>query len=328
MQGREILTLVVVAVLVGCGADEPADWSGRSAAQAAPEAGAEELGNRPPVIRRVALDPAQPAPGDRVRAVVDASDPDGDAIQLVYAWRFGGKTLRSDGPSVEMPTGMRGARLEVRVTASDGEAESAAMHAGAHKANGRPRLTEVMLEPHGEVQRGDSVFVSARAGDPDGDPVELEVRWAVNGRWQSAGEREFSTEGLKRGDRIRARVTASDGERKSEPIESAEVMVANAAPRIVSSPPGQLADGEFQYQLEAEDPDGDRTLRFRLLEGPTGMAVDPIRGVVRWKPGADQVGAHPVDLAVEDPMGATTAQRFEITVRETGTETVPASQAD
>ena len=123
-------------------------------------------------------------------------------------------------------------------------------------------------------------------------------------------------------------MVASDGERESDPLESVEVRVANAAPRIVSSPPAQLADGEFQYQLEAEDPDGDRTLRFRLLEGPVGMVVDPVRGVVRWKPGAAQVGAHPVDLAVGDPMGATTAQRFEITVRETGNETVPASRAD
>jgi hypothetical protein len=328
MQGREIVTLVVVAVLMGCGPEVPADWSGRSAAQAAPEAGEAEVGNRPPVIRRVELDPGEPAPGDRVRAVVDASDPDGDAVQLAYVWRFGGKTLRSDGASVEMPVGMRGARLEVRVTASDGHAQSASMQAAASKANERPRLTEVMLEPDGEVPRGSPVVVSARAGDPDGDPVEFEYRWSVNGRWQRAGEREFSTEGLKRGDRIRARVVASDGERKSDPIESTEVMVANAAPRIVSLPPGQLADGEFEYQLEAEDPDGDRTLRFRLLEGPEGMAVDPIRGVVRWKPGAGQVGAHPVDLAVEDPMGATTAQRFEITVRETGTDAIPAARAD
>jgi len=328
MRGREILTLVVVGLLVGCGGDEPADWSGRSATQAAPEAAATGAENHAPTIHRVELDPAEPAPGSRVRAVVDASDPDGDPVVLGYVWRFGGKTLRGDGSSVEMPKGMRGTRLEVRVTASDGQAESAPMQAFAGMANAKPRLTQVILDPADEVARGDAVSASARAGDPDGDPLEFEYRWSVNGRWLSGGERSLSTEGLKRGDRIRAQVVASDGERESDPLESAEVMVANAAPRIVSSPPGQLADGEFQYQLEAEDPDGDRTLRFRLLEGPAGMAVDPVRGVVRWKPGADQVGAHPVDLAVEDPMGATTAQRFEITIRETGNESVPASQAD
>jgi hypothetical protein len=263
-----------------------------------------------------------------VRAVVDASDPDDDPVELDYAWRFAGKTLRSDGPSVEMPTGARGARLEVRVTASDGKAQSASVQASAQIANAKPRLVEVMLDPADEVARGDAVSASARAGDPDGDPLEFEYSWAVNGRWLARGERSFSTGGLKRGDRIRARVVASDGERKSDPIESAEVRVANAPPRIVSSPPGQLADGEFRYQLEAEDPDGDRTLRFRLLEGPAGMAVDPVRGVVRWKPGANQVGSHPVDLAVEDPMGAASAQRFEITIRETGAEALPASHAD
>jgi hypothetical protein len=328
MRGWEILTLGVVALLVACGADEPADWSGGSARQAGAETSVTGDENRPPVIRRVELDPAQPAPGSRVRAVVDVDDPDGDAVRLTHTWRYAGKTLRGDGPSVEMPAGARGARLEVRVTASDGQAESAPMQASAHKANARPRLMEVILDPAEEVAHGDSIAASARGGDPDGDPVDFEYRWAVNGRWQRGGERSFSTEGLKRGDRVRVQVVASDGDEKSEPVESAEVLVANAPPQIVSSPPGRLAEGEFRYQLEAEDPDGDRTLRYRLLEGPSGMAVDPVSGVVRWKPSADQVGAHRVDLAVEDPMGAATAQRFEITIRETEGESLPAAQAD
>ncbi|MEN8183430.1 MAG: hypothetical protein ABFS46_12945, partial [Myxococcota bacterium] len=155
----------------------------------------------------------------------------------------------------------------------------------------------------------------------------FEYHWSINGREVKDVGPSFSTEGLERGDQIQARVVATDGDVRSEALVSPTVRVANGAPRIVSSPPGGLADGEFVYQLEAEDPDGDRTLRFRLLEGPPGMRVDPVLGEVRWKPSADQVGAHPVDLAVADPQGASTAQRFEITLRETE-EAVPASRAD
>jgi hypothetical protein len=88
-------------------------------------------------------------------------------------------------------------------------------------------------------------------------------------------------------------------------------------------------NGAFQYCIEAEDPDGDRRLRYRLLKGPDGMTVDPVLGDVRWKPAADQAGTHPIDLVVEDPDGAASAQSFEITVREVESDSdSPASFSD
>jgi hypothetical protein len=110
-------------------------------------------------------------------------------------------------------------------------------------------------------------------------------------------------------------------------VESAVVRVANAAPEIVSRPEMAWVNGTFRYQVEARDPDGDRSLRFRLLEAPTGMRLDPVLGELSWKPTPEQAGSHVVDLAVEDPQGASVAQRFELTVRASEVE-VPADAAE
>ena len=74
--------------------------------------------------------------------------------------------------------------------------------------------------------------------------------------------------------------------------------------------------------FEASDEDGDKPLRFSLLEGPPGMKVDPATGVLRWRPEAGQMGKHPVEVAVHDPSGDGNAIRFEITV---GRDAAPAS---
>jgi hypothetical protein len=74
-------------------------------------------------------------------------------------------------------------------------------------------------------------------------------------------------------------------------------------------------DGEFRYEVEARDPDGDRPLRYALRSGPDGMLVDSVLGAVSWKPKPDQTGVHPIEVAVSDPMGATSVQHFEITVK-------------
>ncbi|MEN8185463.1 MAG: hypothetical protein ABFS46_23350, partial [Myxococcota bacterium] len=239
--------LLMGAALAACGGGEEGDWS-RSARQA-PKPQEQVASNRAPVINRVTLDPANPSVGDRVRAVVEVSDADGDPVTLGYVWSLAGRRLPGGGPSRAMPKAERGDRLEVRVTASDGKAESAPMLGIAGVANRRPRLLSVALEPEGEVAAGDRVSVLARGEDPDGDRLDFEYHWSVNGREVEDVGPSFSSRGLARGDQIQARVLATDGDLRSEALVSPTVRVANGAPRIVSSPPGGLADGEFVYQL-------------------------------------------------------------------------------
>jgi hypothetical protein len=66
-------------------------------------------------------------------------------------------------------------------------------------------------------------------------------------------------------------------------------------------------------------------LRYAIKAGPKGMRVDPVLGKVVWQPTPDQVGVHPVEIAVSDTAGATSVQIFEITVKTEDPAAPPAS---
>ena len=55
-------------------------------------------------------------------------------------------------------------------------------------------------------------------------------------------------------------------------------------------------------------------LRYRLVSGPAGMSVDPVRGEVVWRPRPEQLGQHQVQVAVRDSEGGSTVQVFHVTV--------------
>ncbi|MEE9606993.1 MAG: putative Ig domain-containing protein, partial [Myxococcota bacterium] len=199
--------------------------------------------------------------------------------------------------------------------ASDGTAESEPFRAETRVGNRRPLLRGLTLQPLGVISPGESVTAVANARDPDGDPLEFEYRWRVNGQRVDEDGPSLTTVGLDRGASIQVRVTASDGEADSGWIDSPIVQVGNAAP-LITSAPGTARAGVFRYTLEARDPEGDRNLRYRLVQGPEGMTVDPVLGEVVWRPRASQAGTHLVQVAVRDSDGASTVQEFEVDVAE------------
>ncbi|MBA7583751.1 hypothetical protein ES708_25699 [subsurface metagenome] len=72
----------------------------------------------------------------------------------------------------------------------------------------------------------------------------------------------------------------------------------NHAPIITSSPVTAMTVGEtYVYDVEATDPDGD-TLTYSLTVKPTGMAIDPATGLIKWTPTAK--GNYAVVVKVSD----------------------------
>jgi hypothetical protein len=302
-----------VASALGCGGDAPEQTTG-AAWQAPGKAGAARL-NRAPVIQEVRLSPSEPAAGERVSAVVRASEPDGEAIQLRFAWSIGGRPLPESGAEIRLGEVPRGERVEVEVTASDGRDESEPMRAAVTLRNRRPVVTGIGLRPLAEVPRGEPVVATVAARDPDGDSLEFRYEWSVNGRPVPEEENTLRTDRLQRGDEIRVRIIASDGTDESTPIPSGVVHVANAHPEILSSPSGVSSDGSFRYAVQARDPDGDRNLRYALRKGPEGMKMNRIDGELTWQAKPKQAGAHAVEIVVEDSEGARTLQAFELIVQ-------------
>lgn len=178
--------------------------------------------------------------------------------------------------------------------------------------------------PHIEsVSFGAGVVTAARdlrleihASDPDGDPVRLRTAWRIDGLDVETATPVLPQSHLRRGATITARVIASDGNEESLPFATQAIVVSNAPPRITTFPMGFDTTGAFVYPIGAIDPDGDRDLQYRLIEGPGGMTIEPHEGILSWIPSSTQGGRHPVQVEVRDGQGGSQLQVFDLVVRE------------
>lgn len=96
----------------------------------------------------------------------------------------------------------------------------------------------------------------------------------------------------------------------------------NRPPSIVSQPALTRITAnqifEYRYDVDAIDPDGD-TLSYELTEGPPGMSIDPITGMIRWAPSSAS-NFYPASVRVSDGYGGSAEQSWTIEVLTTGSE--------
>jgi len=319
---RRWLAPVLAATLwlwLGCGGGDDATGPGvtermEPREQSLVREDAADPANLAPVIESVTLEPSDPSAGDPVVARVEATDTEGDRLRYSYTWRLDGERLPGSGPRVELPRSERGDEIELVVVASDGNSESEPYHVSTWVVNRPPRLLGIQIEPADHITAGTEISVTPSADDPDGDPLTFRYRWTVNGRRTGGSGPELETEHLRRGDAIQVWAVANDGEADSEPIQSPAINVANAPPRIISVPGGTGSDGEFRYEVEAEDPDNDRSLRYRIEDAPEGMKIEVLSGLITWRPTDSQAGTHTVQVIVDDLQGGIGRQAFEVSV--------------
>jgi hypothetical protein len=318
------LSLALVGVLAGCGSGEPPQpkttpigtektpignltpGEGRGSSPLA--------GKNPPVIRRIDLRPSRPTPGNIITADVDVFDPDGDEVALSYTWAVDGSRVGDDQATLLLREAPKDSTVQVTVIARDRDSKSPAATVTARIANRPPKMLGVVIEPLDEVRANRDIAANPRAQDPDGDPLEYRYRWRVDGDEADADGPVLSADHYRRGDQIELTVVAHDGEESSEPLTSAPFTVANSPPRVTSTPGAFDEDGTFRYAVRADDPDGDRNLRYTLVTGPDGMDLDIVSGELTWTPTLDQAGSHPVAIEVGDRKGGVTTQSFDIRV--------------
>ena len=96
-------------------------------------------GNRPPVVESVAFEPDPPQTGGSVRVVPKVSDPDGDEVNLSYAWTVNGQPVEdAAGDVLERPL-KEGDVLQVEIRADD-LLEEVTEQFEVTVSNGPPRL--------------------------------------------------------------------------------------------------------------------------------------------------------------------------------------------
>ncbi len=320
----------LTALALACGDTQGTAPAPTGASMATPGAedssAAKQPGIGDPVITRVALSPPVLAAGTEIRAVVDASDPDGDVLRFEYVWTHNGREVRrGEKPVVYLVDLKRGDRVAVTVTATDGMNTSGPVSATAKAGNRPPVLSAVSLEPFGDVRAGEKISATPHASDPDNDSLRFRYRWLVNGE-PKGRERSIDTTGMKRGDKLQVEVVATDGAEDSRAELSPVLMLGNSPPMITQLPATRSEDGKFTYTFVAKDPDGDRNLRFFVEKGPSGMRMDAITGVLTWTPTSTQGGVHPVEVGVKDSRGEGSTFTFELTVGVQQPQAAPAAR--
>jgi hypothetical protein len=173
-----------------------------------------------------------------------------------------------------------------------------------------PQMNSGMIDYDAAAAR---IVASASASDVDGDPLEYRYTWLCNDV-EIAGQTgaTLDVSGFKNGDRIRARISAHDGESLSAALSTNPVVLGSDAPAITSTPPQSAAGGRYVYQVETTSHDPG-SLSFELVDAPDGMTIDE-SGRIEWALPQDQEGeqSYSVAVRVSHRSGGETTQRFTI----------------
>jgi hypothetical protein len=93
------------------------------------------------------------------------------------------------------------------------------------------------------------------------------------------------------------------------------LLFRNHAPQIRRTFPDTTINERqlLRFRVLATDADGD-TLRYRLVQAPTGASIEPLTGYVTFQPTYDDAGVYPLEVAVTDGREEVVMKRGRIRV--------------
>ncbi len=177
--------------------------------------------------------------------------------------------------------------------------------------NTPPELTDVSLQPamFGQDQ---TLSVSAKASDIDGDIVTIQCAWTVNG--MPAGNGPTLARSLHRGDVVHVEIVAHDGTAFSRRI-TLDRTIDNRPPVFVEHQNVSYRGNTLVYQAQATDPDGDR-ISYAIESAPEGMTIDQGTGRITWTVPGGFHGEQPVTIVADDGHGGTARYTVTFTIKE------------
>ncbi len=192
-----------------------------------------------------------------------------------------------------------------------------------------PPTTEPLSPADGSTVNESTVRFRWRAEDLDGDPLIYNLTYWT----EPPGERSrasvvtfgthFNATGLDDGVTCYWNVSAFDGRDRSAPSPPWRFVINRTIPNrppVISTtaPPSATAGVQYQYLLNASDPDGD-PLAYALVSWPQGMVLGPVlpnnTGIrILWTPTKAQGGTRNATVAVADGRGGRAEQTFTVQV--------------
>jgi arylsulfatase A-like enzyme len=183
----------------------------------------------------VAVAPPEPGTDDALSAAAEASDADGDAVVVSYAWAVDGADAGITDPEVAAASTERGQSWAVTATPNDGEANGEpVVSAPVVIGNTAPSVASVGLEPGVVFEESVVSCVPAGVVDVDGDAATVRYAWLVNGVDVGVAEATLTGASFSRGDGVGCVVTPGDGTTDGAPVASPVVVVENTVPVVGS----------------------------------------------------------------------------------------------
>lgn len=300
---KACLIIFLVTIATGCNRGSESVEGSKVPAVTAPTPASSTAEERLDALR-VLIAPDSPGTRDILRAVSAGSVP----IES-YRWEIDNQSIEGEKNSSLSPgLARKGATVTVIATGQGREA-----HDTVQIVNSPPKVLGLPFSP-ADFYQGVNISVTPQVDDPDDDPVDFDFVWFRNDEIMP-GEKSSTLSGLsfRRGDRIAIQVTPFDGTDHGEPFHSSAVVVPNAPPDIVSTPPVNFKSRVYRYQVRAEDVDGD-ALTYLLETAPAGMVISETTGEVVWPIGADQSGENKVKIVVSDETQAKAFQEYTISI--------------
>jgi hypothetical protein len=249
----------------------------------------------------VTILPEAPAASTDLKAVCSRTD----GVQ--YRWEQNGQVIPGEEGAI-LTAGKRFSKGDtITVTVRD---QATTASATVTIKNTLPMVTSVALTPE-NISRGLDLSAQPTGHDADGDPVQFVYAWSVNGKELPDTGAVLRGDRFKRGDTVSLSVTASDSEGTGVPLMTRPIVIQNAPPRFVSTPPSAFQSDVYRYEAEAEDPDND-LLTYSLLAAPPGMSINPQSGTIALEITRERAGTHQIEIAVQDPFGAKTTQSYSL----------------
>ncbi len=254
--------------------------------------------NGPPVLTppaNVELDE-----GERLTVVVEAADPDGDDVRLLFDPMPVGALFDDVSRRFEWLTGFEQEGVyPIAITATDGSlSDEHIWHVTVRDVN-RPPVFAAVADQH--LEEGQQMLFFAEAVDPDGDEVALSAE-------QLPGLAQFNADtgacmwdaGFGAAGEWMVVLGASDGQELSLLRVPVTIDDVNRAP--VLQPLGTVAAAEgspVEIGIDAEDPDGD-AVALAARDLPAGAQLDGEAGWILWTPTFEQAGRHLVTVQASD----------------------------
>ncbi len=162
------------------------------------------------------------------------------------------------------------------------------------------------------------------------DSVSGQMNLYFDGLWEAGTNGPVGTRAAPPSLRVGSLQTGVAGGFFSGAIDDLQIFdrafSANEVPSLMNHPPGLapvpdtgiLAGRTLFVTNAATDPDSPaQTLAFGLQSAPPGAAIDPVSGLLTWRPGMSQANAtYPFEVVVSDNgiPGQSAAQNFQVTV--------------